>query len=217
MAVWLGNPDTTPLKQGNSLIPALFFDTTMAQATKTYVSQNKATYADWYTAPSGIQRVGKEVYPSYWNKNSGITNEKLSFDRVSKKKATACTPLSARIEIGVSKTIDPITKKETITAFDGYDATADDDVHVCGDAPPTVTVTQVGSGLKISYSHGRFQLQTIEVTQGGTVVASKQVSSDGTWNIPASDLASASSGQITATVTDTGYYQAVSSTGYSAN
>lgn len=217
MAVWLGNPDTTPLKQGNSLIPALFFDTTMAQVTKTYVSQNKATYADWYTAPSGIQRVGKEVYPSYWNKSSGITNEKLSFDRVSKKKATACTPLSARIEIGVSKTIDPITKKETVTALDGYDATADDDVHVCGDEPPTVTVTQVGNGLKVSYTHGRFQLQTIEVTQGGTVVASKQVSSDGTWNIPATDLASASSGQITATVTDTGYYQAVSSTGYSAS
>ena len=59
MAVWLGNPDTTPLNQGNSLIPALFFDTTMAQVTKMYVDQNKATYADWYTAPSGIQRVGK--------------------------------------------------------------------------------------------------------------------------------------------------------------
>lgn len=217
MAVWLGNPDTTPLNQGNSLIPALFFDTTMAQVTKMYVDQNKATYADWFTAPSGIQRVGKEVYPSYWNKNAGITNAKMMFDKVSKKKATDCTPTAARIELGVSKTTDPITKKETVTANDGYDASADDDVHVCGDTPPSVTISQVGNTVKVSYQHGRFQLQSIEITQGGTTIASQQIGSDGNWTLTASQLSSATSGTLTATVTDTGYYQTVSSTSYNAS
>ena len=217
MAVWLGNPDTTPLRQGNSLIPALFFDVTMAQVTKLYVDQSKATYADWFTAPSGIQKVGKEVYPSYWNKNAGITNAKMIFDKVSKKKSTDCTPAAARIEIGVSKSTDPVTKKEVVTAPDGYDATADDDVHACGDTPPSVSVTQVGSGLKVSYNHGKFQLQTIEVTQGGTVIASKQVTSDGTWNLSASELSSAATGTVTATVTDTSYYQATGSVSYTAS
>lgn len=217
MAVWLGNPDTTPLKQGNSLIPALFFDTTMAQVTKLYVDQGKAKYSDWYDAPTGIQRVGKEVYPSYWNKNSGITNAKMVFDKVSKKKATDCTPAAAKIEIGVTKTTDPITKKETISAPDGYDANADDDQHICGDAQPSVTMVQTSGGVKVTYTHGRFQLQTVQVTQNGTVLASKSVSSDDTWTIPSSQLASATTGQLTATVTDLGYYEASSTLSYTAN
>ena len=217
MAVWLGNPDTTPLRQGNSLIPALFFDTTMAQVTKLYVDQGKAKYSDWYDAPTGIQRVGKEVYPSYWNKNSGITNAKMVFDKVSKKKATDCTPAAAKIEIGVTKTTDPITKKETISAPDGYDANADDDQHICGDAQPSVTMVQTSGGVKVTYTHGRFQLQTVQVTQNGTVLASKPVSSNDTWAIPSSQLASATTGQLTATVTDLGYYEASSTLSYTAN
>ncbi len=218
MAVWLGNPDTTPLRQGNSLIPALFFDETMAQVTKLYVEQNKASYKDWFEAPSGIQRQGKEVYPSYWNKNSGVKNDKMIFDRVSKKKATDCTPAAAKIEIGVSKTVDPITKKDVITAPDGYDATSDDDTHACGDTPPAVTISQaVSGGLRVTMTHGRFQLQTIEITQGGTVIASKSVSSNETWTIPASQLGSATSGQVTATLTDLGYYQDTDSTMYTAS
>ena len=48
MAVWLGNPDTTPLTRGNSLIPALLLDRTMATVTQKYVEQGKAKYSDWY-------------------------------------------------------------------------------------------------------------------------------------------------------------------------
>jgi len=217
MAVWLGNPDTTPLRQGNSLIPALFFDETMAQVTKLYADQNKISYKDWFEAPSGIQRVGKEVYPSYWNKNSGVTNAKMTFDRVSKKKANDCTPPAAKIEIGVSKTIDPITKKETIVAPDGYDATKQDDAHVCGEAQPSVTITQSGGNLVVSYSKGKFALQTVQVAQGGTVLASKSIDNTGSWTIQAADLGSASSGQVTVTLTDAGYYQSTDSVNYSGS
>lgn len=218
MAVWLGNPDTAPLQQGNSLIPALFFDTTMAQVTKMYVDQGKAAYSDWFTAPTGIQKIGKEVYPSYWNKSSGITNAKIVFDKVSKKKATDCTPAAARIELGVRKTTDPISKKEIITAPDGYDATADDTSHVCGDAPPAITITpQTGNSVKVTYQPGRFDLQSIQVTQGDTVIASWSADSAGSKVLSAGDLSNASSGTLTATVTDQGYYQTSDALDYSAH
>ncbi len=214
MAVWLGNPDTTPLTRGWSTIPAMFFDYTMAQVTKTYVDQGKASYSDWFTAPGGIQKIGNEVYPSYYNKSTGVTNTTMTFDKVSKKKATNCTPDGAKIDVGVSKTIDPVTKQAVISAPDGYDATKDDDTHQCGDAKPTITISVSGKTATVTYTHGRYQLQQIDVRSGGTTIASKQVSSDGTWNLSSADLSAAQSGSLTATVTDTAYYTASNSANY---
>ena len=137
------------------------------------------------------------------------------FDRVSKKKATSCTPDSAKIEIGVSKSIDPITKKEVLVANDGYDATKDDDTHVCGDSQPTATITASGSTVSITYTHGRHQLQSIEVRSGETLVLSRQVSSDGTYTLTKQELQAAGSGPLTLTVTDSAYYTATDSVNYS--
>lgn len=214
MAVWFGNPDTTPLKNGNSLIPAMFFDRTMASATTTYVNEGKAKYSDWYTAPSGIQTIKGELYPSYYNKSAGVTNMTMTFDKVSKKKATDYTPPAARIDIGVSKTIDPITKKAVIIAPDGYDPNDDDDVHLAGDAQPSVSVTESGNSIVVTYHHGKYSLQTVTLSQNGTTVASNNVSSDGTWTLSGSDLSSLSAGTVTATVTDTAYYTNTGSAQY---
>ena len=216
MAVWFGNSDTSLLKNGNSLIPALFFDKTMASVSQLYSNQNKLSLSDWYTAPSGIQTINGEIYPSYYNKSTGTTTAKMTFDKVSKKKATNCTPDGAKIEIGVTKTTDPFTKKEIVTSSDSsYDPNADDDVHLCDDAKPTVSISATASGtVSVTYTHGRYQLQSIEITSGDKVVASKQVGSNGTWVLSANDLSSASSGSLRATVTDASYYTATSSTSY---
>lgn len=214
MAVWLGNPDTTPLARGNSLIPALLLDHTMATVTKMYVDQGKAQYSDWYEAPSGIQRIGKEVYPSYYNKSASVSNIKMTFDRVSKKKATSCTPEGAKIEIGVSKSIDPITKKEILVASDGYDATSDDDTHTCGDARPKASITVSGSTVSITYNHGRYQLQSVEVRSGETLIVSRQATSDGSYTLTKEELKAAGSGPLTLTVTDTAYYSDTASANY---
>ena len=218
MAVWLGNPDTTPLRNGNSLIPAMLFDRTMAAATTTYVNQGKAKYSDWYTAPSGIQTIKGEVYPSYYNKSAGVTNATMTFDKVSKKKATDCTPPGAKIDIGVSKRTDPITKQPIITAPDGYDPNSDDDTHQCNDAPPTIGVTATPSAITIKYSAGKFSLQTVSVSQGGNVIGSMQVTGIGTWTIKSNSspvkLSQFSAGEVSATVTDTAYYAASNSDTY---
>lgn len=215
MAVWLGNPDTTPLKQGNSLIPAMLFDRTMATATTTYVNQGKAKYSDWYTAPTGIQNIKGELYPSYYNKSAGVTNATMSFDKVSKKKSTDCTPPAAKTDLGVSKMTDPVTKQVVVTAPDGYDATADDDVHACSDAQPTVGVTQTGSSLTVTVHQGKFAIQNVALSQNGNTVASH--SGGGTWTLSAGELAGLSDGTVTATVTDEGYYTATNTATYSSH
>ncbi len=207
MAVWLGNPDTTPLRQGNSLIPAMLFDRTMAAVTKMYVDQGKAQYSDWYTAPEGIQKIGNEVYPSYYNKKQSVTNATMTFDKASKKKATDCTPAAAKIEIGVSKVVDPYTKKDVISAPDGYNPNADDDTHQCGDAQPTVTVGSINTSARtaaVTVTNGRYQLQSISVSCGSTVVSTQNVSSSGTYPVSLSQVTAPCT--LTATVTDVAYY-----------
>lgn len=215
ISVWLGNPDTSPLKNGNSSIPARILDPVMAYTLQKY--KDAGADMSWFAAPAGIQRVGGEVYPSYWNKSTGISNAKLMFDRVSKRKATSCTPEAAKIEIGVTKTLDPITKKDVYSAPDGYDATADDNVHSCDDAKPSVSVTVDNAAKKatVSYSHGKYQLQSVEVKDAsGAVIASKSINSDGSWDV---DLSKASNGTLTVTAVDTAYYQAVGTGTYSAS
>lgn len=212
MAVWLGNPDTTPLRQGNSLIPAMFFDRTMADVTKLYVEQGKAQYSDWFTAPNGIQRIGNEIYPSYYNKTQSITNATMTFDKASKKKATDCTPASAKIDIGVSKTIDPYTKKEIVTAPDGYLPNENDDTHQCGDAQPAVTIGTPNNSAKtvtVNVTNGRFALQKLTVTCGSQTISTQSISASGSFPVSLSEVTS--SCNIGATVTDVAYYSATAS------
>ncbi len=206
MAVWLGNSDTSPLRNGNSLIPAMLLDYTMADATQYYVSQNKASYSDWFSAPSGIQRINNEVYPSYYNKNSNRSSNTMSFDRVSKKKATNCTPESARVDIPVTRSKDS-SGKETVSAQDGYDAASNDDTHRCTDSKPSVSVAVSSSGQSatVYYRQGSHPLQQLEVKVGDQLVGTRQVNSDGDTNVSIPSSAGKNF-TVTATLTDSVYY-----------
>ena len=207
MAVWLGNSDTSPLRQGNSLIPAMFFDRTMADVVKMYVDQGKAAYSDWYIEPAGIQKIGKEIYPSYYKKGAGSTTTKMIFDKVSKKKATTCTPDGAKIEASVTKTIDPITKKDIFSSTEGYDTEKDDDTHACGDAQPVVSFAAINTAAKsvpISVTQGRYALQHVTVTCGTQTVFTQDVSAAATLTVNLSAVTA--SCNLSATVTDTVYY-----------
>lgn len=212
MSVWLGNPDTSPLTNGNSSIPAKVLDPVLAFALQQYKDAGKDM--SWFTAPSGIQTIRGEVYPSYYNKSTGISNATMTFDKVSKKKATDCTPSGAKVDIGVTKTTDPYTKKDVISAPDGYDPNDDDDVHTCGDTPPSVSLSISGTVANVSYTAGRYALQTIELRVGDTVIASKSVSSSDNWQV---SLAGVPAGTVTALVTDTAYYTDSDSKSYSGH
>lgn len=221
MGVWLGNPDTTPLNPGaNSLVPGPIVDKVMrAVHLNVYGPDGKWKPGDWFSQPAGVQKIGNELYPSWYDKNQSKPNAKLTFDKISKKKATSCTPDSAKIEVDVNKTTDPVSKQDVYIAPDGYDATKDDDVHKCDDVKPTVgsiTLTQVsGMTYKISAStvSGTFPLTQLEIKVGGTVVATLPVTASGTYSTEYT-FTTTSSQTITATVTDGGAYTTSTSRDY---
>ena len=214
MAVWLGNSDTSVLKLGYSYVPAKIVDPVLAYASQLYQDQGKVKISDWFTQPAGIQKINGEIYPSWYSKNQGQTNAKLTFDKVSKKKATSCTPPGAKIDIDVNKSTDPISKKDVFTAPDGYDATKDDDVHKCDDAAPSIgTITVSGNKISVSAVKGTFNLKEIQVSVDGTVVATLPAGASGTYDAPYK-FNDHNAHTISSTVTDEGYYTGTNSLQY---
>lgn len=215
MGVWLGNPDTTILKNGNSTLPGAVIEPVMSYAHKTiYANNGKWKSGDWFTQPSGVQRVGKELYPSWWNKSQGQSNAKLTFDKVSKYKATDCTPEGAKIELDVTKSTDPVTKKDIYTNVpDGYNASKDDDKHSCSDTAPTISSSNITSSggpnnytITVNVIPGTFPLS------GGSMIIqvgdTKLNATAGSGNTYTASYTATSTGikTVTATITDSGYY-----------
>lgn len=125
----------------------------------------------------------------------------MEFDKVSKKKATDCTPESAVISLNVTKTTDPITKKVRYLAPAGYDASSSDDVHSCDDVMPYVTAIGYSNNrLVAQVNQGTHPLQTVEFKVGGSVVGSVPLGSSGEASIAYNGSGKA---DITVTVTDT--------------
>ena len=204
MGVWLGNPDATILKKGTSSIGSPIIAKVMEFAHKeVYAKDGRWKSGDWFTAPTGIQKVGNDVYPSWWNKTQGQTNAKLVFDKLSKKKATDCTPAAARIEVSVIKYTDPVTKKDVYSSTGGYDTTADDDAHACGDIPPTVSIINAtGNSVKVTVTAGTFGPSGITVT--GTANGAALTFTKVGANYEASSTGEPTG--ISVTVTDSGFY-----------
>ena len=212
MGVWLGNPDTRVLTNGNSSLPAKIVGPVMEYAHKeVYAKEGKWKPGDWFTEPKGIQHINGELYPSWYKKDGGKTNATITFDKVSKKKATDCTPEGARIDINVLKYQDPIKKQTVILGTDGYDASKDDDVHKCSDSKPRVgsisTSKRGGNSYEISISvvGGTHTLNEIEVKVNGGTIATLPAHSSGTYTTTY-EPKSNSTQSINATVSDEAYY-----------
>lgn len=209
MGVWLGNSDASILTRGTSSIPGAIIDKVMEYSHKeVYAPQGLWKSGDWYTRPTGIQIVGSELYPSWWNKTQGQTNAKLTFDKVSKKKATDLTPEGAKIELDVIKMIDPVTKKDVYIAPDGYDASKDDDVHKSTDVKPSVIINWTSTSdpnvytVTATVSPGTFSVTGAQIIVDGQVV--KELTGTGTYTYTAKDSDKAKT--MSANVTDSGYY-----------
>ncbi|CAN5378244.1 hypothetical protein BH10PAT4_BH10PAT4_2140 [soil metagenome] len=215
MGVWLGNSDATILKNGNSLIPGPIIATVMEYAHKNvYAPQNKWKAGDWFTQPTGIQRVGNELYPSWWNKSQGQSNAKVTFDKVSKYKATECTPAGAKIELDVTKQTDPVTKKDIYTNVpDGYDGSKDDDKHSCSDVAPSISSSNITASIgpntytiTVTVTPGTFAVAGGSMTiQVGTTTLTATPSSGSTYTATY-NATSTGPQTVTATMTDSGYY-----------
>lgn len=211
--VWVGNHDGRPMTSSdNSVVRRVSNDYMSAVHTQVYQPENKWTPNQQVERPEGIKELSiggrKDVYPSWFDQKAGIANEKLIFDKVSKKKATDCTPANARIEIGVTKTTDPITKRAAYIAPDGYDASRDDDIHKCEDVKPSVSVTtakKAGNTVEITVNitQGTHPLSSLKVQVGANLVADVAVSGTGSYT---TTVTLASPETVTATVEDKALY-----------
>ena len=216
MGMWLGNSDTSVIGTSASNYGMPVIRSVMEFAhTQVYAKEGKWKSGQWYERPSGIQTVNGELYPSWWNKRQSQSTEKITFDKVSKKKATNCTPDGAKEEIEVTKVIDPLTKKESISVPAGYDANSEDDVHKCDDTKPQIGSTSVSrSGNKytisVDVSAGTWELATIEITVDGKSIKSSEITSGGKQTATV-EFEEAGTHTVSVTVRDSAYYTATSS------
>ncbi len=220
--VWMGNHDGKPLASSdNTVVRRVVNDYTEAVHKNVYEPDGKWKANQPFERPQGIKDLtigGKtDIYPSWFNQKAGNSEEKLAFDKVSKKKATDCTPPNARVEVAVTKSTDPITKKSVYIAPDGYDASKDDDIHKCDDVKPSISsinIEKSGSSHKITIqvSQGTHQLSNIKVSAGGSVIADAGISGTGTFTVTTQ---LSNDQEVTATVEDTAYYTGTASRKYS--
>jgi penicillin-binding protein 1A len=217
MSTWLGNPDTSELNFGYSYIPAGIVDKVMAAASQMYQDSSRGAISDWFTKPNEVQVIKGELYPSWYNQQQAQAGEDMTFDKVSKKKATDCTPEAAKVVIKVTKMTDPITNKAVYINTEGYDANAEDDVHLCSDAKPVVngiSVSHLGGKtykITVNVSNGRYTIKDVVLQINGTTVTT--LPSGGPYT-SVQQFSDDSTKRITATATDEGYYSHTYSINY---
>ena len=218
--VWSGNHDGSALaSSSNTTVRRVINDYMQSVHVNVYAASGKWKTGDKIARPSGIQNCtinGKnDICPSWWSKSkTNSSSNEVEFDSISKKKATTCTPDSTKIKLTVYETIDPITKKKTVIAPEGYDANAEDDVHSCSDSKPeisNVSYTEHSGGnyrINIAISQGKFALKSVTVKVDGNVI-SNATPSGGNLAV---DYTFSSSGQsVSIEVIDEGGYSTTKS------
>ncbi len=195
LALWVGNNEPTKPLRGYSTSLGPTNNKIMHDVHVNVFAKDGTWKAnDWFTQPAGLQRLSipgaNDLFPSWYNKAKATTGEKIIFDRVSKQKATDCTPAAAKIEITLQYITDPVTKKKSYLSTDGYDPEATDTLHKCSDTPPIVNsidADKTGNSydieVNVTQGTGNHALQSITVTVDGTAIGTINASSSGTYSI----------------------------------
>lgn len=226
-AIWNGNHDGSALSNGSHTVAFKVNEYYTAQVHQQVFAED-GTWSPGMKIeqPAGMQKLtvnGRtDIWPSWYNeKTSGVTKETLTFDSVTKKLATSCTPAETRVEVEITMTIDPMTKKE-VWNTQGYDRENEDDLHSCSDVRPKVTdlsITEIKapggendeeSGLwriAAQFEAGTFDLSNYELIVDGQSVKSGGVTDGGSINYTVDKKPSS----VTVKVKDTaGYTSSVS-------
>ena len=217
--VWSGNHDGSPmLGHDNTHIfgRRVVNDFMMNVHNNVYARDGRWSPGDTPERPRGIQRLtinGRtDLWPSWYNRNqTGATRTTMTFDRISRKRAHRCTPEAARVDVEVTRIIDPVTRRESFIVDGDWDPTAESDVHSCNDRMPNATISfdsDNGPGtptvIRINFVRGTFALREYTLSVGGRVIARGQASSN-TLNVTHTFT---SSGQtVTLRITDAGLYE----------
>ena len=199
--IWNGNHDGSGLASSdNTLVRRVVNDYMEPVHTQLYASEGKWTPNQAIPQPAGIQRLTvngqTDIWPSWYNsKTSGVTKETLTFNKYTKKLASACTPENQKIQVEATKTIDPITKQEVWNVPDGYNRDEEDD---CSYKAPTVgAFYSADGGLKAVLTFGSAKSVTWTLSEDGTAIQSGTTSNT-TLTIPSStyDLSGSIPGRV---------------------
>lgn len=213
--IWVGNHVPKAMKSAMSFLVGPTIDDIM-QPIHQDVFAKDGTWkpGDWFTMPAGVQRVSvngrTDLFPSWYNRNAGTAGTKMTFDKVSKKKATECTPDAAKDEQAVTKITDPVTKKTNFIAPFGYDATSDDDIHRCDDVKANIIGVSSSSGKKNNYTitaqigASTHAIQSVELLVNGSVVGTLSGSGSNSTYTITTDIPKGAS--ATVRVTDAALY-----------
>jgi penicillin-binding protein 1A len=219
VGIWTGRNDTGHLtaltSTGNQKV---ITDVQNYAHTQLFAKDGSWKAGDWFTKPAGIQTVTvsghTDIFPSWYTKPKNADGEQITFDTVSKKKASNCTPERAKTTLTLQSITDPVTNQKTFTDTQGYDPNADDDLHHCDDVhpfggvttSPIVPVKNVPTTINVTMNKGTFPLSSVSITVDGQEISNQAVSSDGTVTATYTFTTSGNHA-ISATVIDTGMYE----------
>lgn len=143
--VWNGNHDGRGLSNSsNTLVRRVVNDYVENVHKNLYAGEGKWSAGDTPRQPAGMKTLtvnGKtDIWPSWYNadKNSGVSKETLTFNRYNHLLASTCTPEAYKIEIEVTKTIDPMTGNEVFSVPEPYNR---EETDTCDYTPPSVSLT----------------------------------------------------------------------------
>ncbi len=173
-----------------------------------FAPENTWKANDWFAQPPGLQRItvnGRtDFFPSWYNRTQSNPSEQMTFDRVSKKKATDCTPEAAKETLSVQKFTDPITKRPSYIAPAGYDANATDDIHKCDDIAPIVTtISYSNKTISARVDKGTHAIQSVQFVVNGEAVGSVASGENGIYVL---NYDGKNKADITVNATDTALY-----------
>ncbi len=179
-AVWNGNHDGAALRDSsNTIVRRVINDYMGPVHTQLYANEGKWTANQQFVRPAGIQNLTvngqSDIWPSWYNsKTSGVTVETMTFNKFTHKLATSCTPESQKIQIEVTKTVDPITRREVYSVPSPYNKDEQDDCSYS--APEAIQLYGSGSKLQAVMAFGTSGNVTYTLYEDGTAYNSGTVS-----------------------------------------
>ena len=182
--VWNGNHDGSGLSSNSNNVVRYTIGHYMERVHKeVYEPDGRWHSGDEPIQPAGMQRLtvnGKtDIWPSWYNasKNSGISKESLTFNKYNHLLASECTAEEYKIQIEVTKTIDPMTGEAVYNVPEPWNKDTKD---TCDYKPPTISLTTSGPNIianikKGTYDIAGYTLYVDGIEQSGISVNSKGV------------------------------------------
>ena len=180
-AVWNGKHDGSALADSsNTVVRRVVNDYMQPVHTELYAKEGKWKSGDEPKKPAGIQTLtvnGKtDIWPSWYNsKASGVSTEKLTFNKFNHKLATECTPESQKIQVDATKTVDPITRQTIWNVPDPYNYNEKDD---CSYTTPSVKISGTSGTLSAAVTYGTSSNLSYTLYEDGKEYESGNVSGD---------------------------------------